>query len=332
MATVAAVPVGDYAAPSEEGSGAGTLSRGSAGHPDSCGLPCKYHWKPRGCKDGASCARCHLCPWQPLLARGTAGPGKASQKQLALPTSNGDSAPEVKVSETEPAATGPVAARPARNPASQTRDERLYANAIRYKDMSNEELERVLPRREDGTLTSIGAFLHDSKQCTRCIYIDTPMGCPNGIRCKFCHASHPTKEQGRGQKRPAEDDGEAPPGRPEKAPRVVCDENGNSRPSWLRDDHDDGHRAYGYGGHYPTAPPASFGWGPPPPPQHWLPPAGGGPHYRQWPPGGCGAPPPQHGWPVAGGYPPPPAYGYPSPYWPPPPPGGAEPPAHRQWP
>mmetsp|Transcript_64242 Transcript_64242/g.199303 ORF Transcript_64242/g.199303 Transcript_64242/m.199303 type:complete len:294 (+) Transcript_64242:114-995(+) len=36
-------------------------SVGSAGHPFCCGFPCKYARKPRGCKEGKSCERCHLC-------------------------------------------------------------------------------------------------------------------------------------------------------------------------------------------------------------------------------------------------------------------------------
>lgn len=40
-------------------------SVGSVGHPTSCGLPCKYAKKARGCKDGSLCERCHICPWKP---------------------------------------------------------------------------------------------------------------------------------------------------------------------------------------------------------------------------------------------------------------------------
>mmetsp|Transcript_70950 Transcript_70950/g.220141 ORF Transcript_70950/g.220141 Transcript_70950/m.220141 type:complete len:287 (+) Transcript_70950:118-978(+) len=36
-------------------------SVGTVGHPLCCGFPCKYAGKPRGCKDGKSCERCHLC-------------------------------------------------------------------------------------------------------------------------------------------------------------------------------------------------------------------------------------------------------------------------------
>lgn len=39
-------------------------SPGSVGHPFQCAEACKYHTKPRGCKDGAACDRCHLCVWR----------------------------------------------------------------------------------------------------------------------------------------------------------------------------------------------------------------------------------------------------------------------------
>lgn len=38
-------------------------SVGSLGHPHSCNLPCKFHRKANGCKDGQYCVRCHLCHW-----------------------------------------------------------------------------------------------------------------------------------------------------------------------------------------------------------------------------------------------------------------------------
>lgn len=39
------------------------VSIGSVGHPHSCGEACKFALKPKGCKDGANCVRCHLCQW-----------------------------------------------------------------------------------------------------------------------------------------------------------------------------------------------------------------------------------------------------------------------------
>eukprot|EP00443_Scrippsiella_acuminata_P038140 CAMPEP_0115191148 /NCGR_PEP_ID=MMETSP0270-20121206/12384_1 /TAXON_ID=71861 /ORGANISM="Scrippsiella trochoidea, Strain CCMP3099" /LENGTH=358 /DNA_ID=CAMNT_0002604367 /DNA_START=16 /DNA_END=1092 /DNA_ORIENTATION=+ len=38
-------------------------SVGSVGHPFSCEDACKYARKPKGCKDGSSCTRCHHCEW-----------------------------------------------------------------------------------------------------------------------------------------------------------------------------------------------------------------------------------------------------------------------------
>jgi len=47
------------------------MSVGSMGHPVSCSRGCKYVWKPKGCKDGANCKRCHYCPWRRATERET---------------------------------------------------------------------------------------------------------------------------------------------------------------------------------------------------------------------------------------------------------------------
>mmetsp|Transcript_723 Transcript_723/g.2031 ORF Transcript_723/g.2031 Transcript_723/m.2031 type:complete len:281 (-) Transcript_723:86-928(-) len=39
------------------------VSLGSVGHPHGCEQACKYAGKPRGCKVGLLCNRCHLCHW-----------------------------------------------------------------------------------------------------------------------------------------------------------------------------------------------------------------------------------------------------------------------------
>eukprot|EP00927_Polykrikos_kofoidii_P069017 TRINITY_DN64413_c0_g1_i1.p1 TRINITY_DN64413_c0_g1~~TRINITY_DN64413_c0_g1_i1.p1 ORF type:complete len:222 (-),score=11.97 TRINITY_DN64413_c0_g1_i1:36-632(-) len=51
----------------------GVISVGSVGHPVCCGLGCKYFWKPRGCKDGANCLRCHICKYKRRKLPKTAG-------------------------------------------------------------------------------------------------------------------------------------------------------------------------------------------------------------------------------------------------------------------
>lgn len=45
------------------------VSAGSAGHPNTCGEPCKYWSKKKGCKDGAKCDHCHFCDWKPVHGR-----------------------------------------------------------------------------------------------------------------------------------------------------------------------------------------------------------------------------------------------------------------------
>lgn len=39
------------------------FSVGSFGHPLTCAEACKYARKPKGCKDGRFCTRCHICHW-----------------------------------------------------------------------------------------------------------------------------------------------------------------------------------------------------------------------------------------------------------------------------
>lgn len=39
------------------------FSVGSFGHPLTCAEACKYARKPKGCKDGRYCTRCHICHW-----------------------------------------------------------------------------------------------------------------------------------------------------------------------------------------------------------------------------------------------------------------------------
>jgi len=52
-------------------------SIGSRGHPHKCADACKYACKPRGCKDGLLCDRCHLCDWRNRKKGGKSGDGSA---------------------------------------------------------------------------------------------------------------------------------------------------------------------------------------------------------------------------------------------------------------
>lgn len=77
-----------------------------------------------------------------------------------------------------------------KGPEAKARDERVLSNNALYAHMSDEELEKLLPRTSEGKTTSIGAMLHSSSQCAVCIFHHSPKGCYNGLRCKFCHAEH----------------------------------------------------------------------------------------------------------------------------------------------
>eukprot|EP00928_Gymnodinium_smaydae_P080428 TRINITY_DN6411_c0_g4_i1.p1 TRINITY_DN6411_c0_g4~~TRINITY_DN6411_c0_g4_i1.p1 ORF type:complete len:577 (-),score=62.45 TRINITY_DN6411_c0_g4_i1:114-1628(-) len=55
------------------------ISVGSRGHPTECADPCKYFSKGRGCKDGAACDRCHVCPWKRPVREHTGAPARDSR-------------------------------------------------------------------------------------------------------------------------------------------------------------------------------------------------------------------------------------------------------------
>lgn len=58
------------------------MSAGSVGHPLMCKRACKYLKKPKGCKDGAHCDRCHLCDWKaPSRATHPKGAGRYSHRK-----------------------------------------------------------------------------------------------------------------------------------------------------------------------------------------------------------------------------------------------------------
>merc|ERR1712226_875434 len=67
----------------------------------------------------------------------------------------------------------------------------LKENSQKYAHLDDAELERLLPRRPDGAVSSVGSLLHASGKCSRCVVFDTPAGCASGMRCPFCHMDHP---------------------------------------------------------------------------------------------------------------------------------------------
>merc|ERR1712046_301758 len=65
------------------------VSRGTVGHPFTCGPPCKYAKKRLGCKERHACDHCHLCVWS-RYAKCTPKKLESSRMTMALP--HGDNA------------------------------------------------------------------------------------------------------------------------------------------------------------------------------------------------------------------------------------------------
>lgn len=67
--------------------------------------------------------------------------------------------------------------------------------ARRLSPREYEELEVVVPRDQDGLLTSIGSIGHMNRKCIACAYFKSPLGCKNGIQCQECHIAHIRKNK-----------------------------------------------------------------------------------------------------------------------------------------
>lgn len=160
-----------------------------------------------------------------------------------------------------------------KSPEALEREKQRNDNYEKYAHLSDENLEKIVPRKADGSVTSIGAMLHESETCSPCNFVHMANGCTNTVRCKFCHADHPKRQRTRGRKRKraalaAAAAGEAGEGAAEngkpvaKALRknadgeenrqdglVPVDERGNSWPCFYEEDDD----TYGYMGRRASA-------------------------------------------------------------------------------
>lgn len=63
-------------------------------------------------------------------------------------------------------------------------------------DESELELLKKLPRDEMGNPLSLGSVGHEEGSCKPCVFAhNEAKPCQNGIRCGFCHYSHPPKKR-----------------------------------------------------------------------------------------------------------------------------------------
>jgi len=139
------------------------------------------------------------------------------------------------------------------------RERRLNDNFAKYENLSDQELTALVPKKEDGSPTSIGAMLHALGTCAPCSFYHFSLkGCNLGLRCKFCHDAHARSEKKRrkvnrkgkkdqGGDRDADERDAEDKVREAKRPRSAqlhwddrlgqaLDRNGNSRPCWLQDE------------------------------------------------------------------------------------------------
>jgi len=252
-----------------------TESAGSEKHDLVECTPCRFFWKrkaggePVGCKFGEDCPHCHLCPATAARARVRANQRKRKRKPAAACSSSGSEEAGSESSSEPEDETATATPGKQRNPQVIERELVINANNEKYVKLTDEELIKLLPKDEAGNPTSIGAMLHESQTCGACTFLhfSKKKACNMGIRCKFCHASHPKRDRrtnrigGRSSKdkkrKQAGETGEDAQegGREAKRPRLqppisartsselrwdeqleaLLDWKGDSRPSWLQE-------------------------------------------------------------------------------------------------
>jgi len=65
----------------------------------------------------------------------------------------------------------------------------------RFRGMSEAAFLATLPLTKSGSPSSMGSVLHASGKCRPCRNVFMPGGCPNGVRCLFCHQEHSALSQ-----------------------------------------------------------------------------------------------------------------------------------------
>mmetsp|Transcript_64079 Transcript_64079/g.152821 ORF Transcript_64079/g.152821 Transcript_64079/m.152821 type:complete len:303 (+) Transcript_64079:173-1081(+) len=165
-----------------------SISVGSVGHPHECALPCKYNSKARGCKDGANCVRCHICPWR--------GNSKYQKSRLvaASPESNDQedaesthstTAPPSLNDETDLSTASPVARVNQASPVSQFASLSMcqeFNGATSYLASPMKIGQEAAP--QDWSMGSLG---HPHRCGVACKYKNRKGGCRNGRQCSSCH-------------------------------------------------------------------------------------------------------------------------------------------------
>merc|ERR1712232_749968 len=165
-----------------------TLSVGSHLHPSGECKPCSWYWRKQGCRDGAACKHCHICP-----AERKRKSSKLKQKANALtPVINSDTVPETKL-DTLPNVS------------------RVITERAPSEGLAGAALE----------LPSVGSVLHGTGACKPCSFFWKPIGCQSKSECLHCHLCGPDEQAKR--KKAKIDAMRSRPNRASVAHDVRCD-------------------------------------------------------------------------------------------------------------
>lgn len=130
-------------------------SVGSSLHEQGQCRPCAWFWKLDGCKNGADCHHCHLCPEDEIRNR------RRAKALTFLHSSLPPDASQLSLSES----------RAQLKPESKSPSPDRSAGCGKFL-----------------ALPSIGSELHDSGQCRPCAWLYKADGCRNGSQCCHCHS------------------------------------------------------------------------------------------------------------------------------------------------
>jgi len=141
------------------------LSVGSRLHSSGECKPCSWFWKPQGCRDGAECKHCHICPAERKRKSSKLKPKANAQANVTAPVTNSDPVPEASL-DALPNVSCAVT--------EQAPSEGLAGAAL--------------------DLPSVGSALHGTGACKPCSFFWKPIGCQSKSECLHCHLCGPDEQ------------------------------------------------------------------------------------------------------------------------------------------
>lgn len=140
------------------------MSVGASSHGKGECRPCAWFHKPQGCRNGADCQHCHLCPEGEIKSRKKA---KSARMRHQVPEDD-----------------------------EQVSEEECHQAEVSHKALKPPGLELqgssvvepiVLAAPPVGELPSVGSANHGHGDCKPCAWFHKEQGCKNGKECRHCH-------------------------------------------------------------------------------------------------------------------------------------------------